>query len=116
MSYDESLADRVRQTLLGRAHLEERAMFGGLAFMVNGHMAVGVMKNDLMVRVGKQAWPDTVGLPGAREMTFTGKSMKTMVFVEPSALRADEHLHAWVERGVSFVLTLPPKKGTDAGR
>ena len=89
MSYDRGLAHRIREVLERRPDVEgweEREMFGGLAFMVAGHMVVGVVGHELMARVGEAAWPVARTEPGAREMTFTGRSMKTMVFVSDAAI------------------------------
>ena len=75
MPYDEGLAERVREQLAPQAPFEERKMFGGLAFMVNTHMACGIVKDDLMVRVGK-AGHDAALAAGAGEMSFTGRPMR----------------------------------------
>jgi TfoX/Sxy family transcriptional regulator of competence genes len=109
LAYDEGLAERLRETLEAGFGCTEKRMFGGVAFMVNGHMALGVANDELMVRVGKDGWAEALAQPGAREMTFTGRSMKTMVFVDQSALETDQEVHDWIERALDFVLTLPPK-------
>ncbi len=109
MSYDEGLAERLYELFEGRIDYSDKRMFGGLGFMVHGHMVVGIIKEELLVRVGKEGWAEARTLPGAREMDFTGRPMKTMVFVDQSALDSDEALAAWVQRGLDFVLTLPPK-------
>lgn len=109
MAYDEALADRIRHLLGGQKSLGERKMFGGLAFMVNGHMAVGVNADNLMVRVGPDAHTEALKQPHARPMDFTGRPMKGFVFVDPPGYADDASLVAWVDRGVSFVTSLPPK-------
>lgn len=109
MAYDEMLAARVRDTLRRRRGVTEKRMFGGLAFMVHGNMCCGIVKDELMVRVGPDATDDALAQPHARPMDFTGKPMKGMVYVAPAGLRTDATLKAWVDRGMKFVKTLPPK-------
>ena len=108
MAYQESLAARVR-VALNHPHRTERKMFGGLSFMVHGHMVCGVLGDELIVRVGKDAYEDALKRPHAREMDFTGRPMKGMVYVGAEAIQDDDTLLAWVDRGLAFVETLPPK-------
>jgi len=108
VAYDEGLAERVRELLAMRVDVSERAMFGGLAFMVGGHMACGITGDDLMVRVGKERYDDALRQPHAREMDFTGRPMTGYVYVD-AAGTADDALRDWVERGVAFVATLPAR-------
>ena len=84
-------------------------MFGGLAFLVNGHMACGIVGDELMLRLGVEGADTALDELHVRPMDFTGKPLSTMVFVEPAGLLSDRALAAWVERAVSFVRTLPPK-------
>jgi hypothetical protein len=109
MAFDEELAARVRRQLEGRRVFEERPMFGGLAFMINGHMACGIMKNQLMVRVGPESYDAALRLPNAGQMEFTGKPMRGFVVVDPEGLSTPKRLGDWVNRGLSFVDSLPPK-------
>lgn len=109
MAYDEKLADRVRGALKRRRGISEKKMFGGLAFLVNGHMACGVIGDELMVRVGPDAYDEALQKPGAREMDFTGRPMKGMVYVRPRGIRPASKLEAWVEQGLSYARSLPPK-------
>jgi TfoX/Sxy family transcriptional regulator of competence genes len=109
MAYDQILADRVLERLLSQPGLEEKAMFGGVSFMVRGNLACGVVKDDLCVRVGKNAYVDALALPDARPMDFTGKPMASWVFISPGGTADDETLQNWVERGLSYALSLPPK-------
>ena len=109
MAYDENLARRVRQVLKGRRGISEKKMFGGLAFMVNGHMACGVIGEDLMVRVGPDAYDAALKKAGARPMDFTGRPMKGMIYVGPQGYRRKPSLEAWVKQGLSFARSLPPK-------
>ena len=109
MAYDEELVERLRTLLQCQAGVAEKKMFGGLTFMVGGHMCCGVTGEDLMVRVGPDQYADAVSLPHARPMDFTGRPMKGFVFVDPAGLDSDEQLKEWVNRGLEFVSTLPPK-------
>lgn len=109
MAYDEGLAERLRDAFTTRTDVIEKKMFGGIAFMVSGHMCCGVTGDDLMVRVGPEQHADALLLPHARPMDFTGRAMKGFVYVEPNGLDSDENLEAWVNRGLNFVTTLPPK-------
>jgi len=110
MAYDEKLADRVRVILRRRRGLEEKKMFGGLAFLVNGHMACGIIDEDLMVRVGPDAYDASLKKSGVRPMDFTGRPMKGMVYVAGSALRRTTSLEAWVKKGLAYARSLPPKR------
>ncbi len=109
MAIDEGLAERVREQLEGLQGLSERRMFGGLAFMINGNMCVGLVRDSLMVRIGPNAYESVVKLPFARPMDFTGKPLRGFVYVAPEGVAEDQDLVAWVERGVSFAAALPPK-------
>lgn len=109
MAHDEGLAQRIRELLDEQAGLSEKRMFGGVAFLVNGNMAVGVVKSELMVRVGPDAHAAALREPHARPMDFTKRPMKGFVFVAEAGLEQDSQLGAWVERGVRFAASLPPK-------
>jgi hypothetical protein len=109
MAYDEGLAERIRETLAETGGVEEKKMFGGLAFMVRGNMCCGVSGGDLMVRVGPENYEAALSLPHGREMDFTGRPLKGMVFVGVEGLESDEDLQSWVNLGKEFVRTLPPK-------
>jgi hypothetical protein len=110
MAYDRGLADRVRSILERRAGFSERQMFGGIAFMINGHMCCGVMKTDLMLRLAPEAVVSGLRRPHTRLMDFSGKPMKSMMLVDAVGSDSDEALHEWVESALAFVGTLPPKK------
>lgn len=110
MAYDEKLAERVRAALGDQPELIERKMFGGLAFLLGGHMCCGIVGEDLMVRVGRDGFEQALSKPQARPMDFTGRPLKGMVYVAPAGLRTARSLRTWVERGTTFVATLPPKK------
>ena len=110
MAYDTKLASRIRDALKGRADMVEKEMFGGVAYLLNGNMAVGIVKDDLMVRVGADAHDDALSRPHTRPMDFAGRPMRGMVYVAPAGVKAASALDEWVRRGVEHTLTLPPKK------
>jgi TfoX/Sxy family transcriptional regulator of competence genes len=109
MAFDEQLADRVREALLARADLSERKMFGGIAFMIGGNMAVGVIQDDLMVRLDPTDAEQALAEPNTRPMDLTGKPMKGMVLVDSAGTESDEDLAGWVDAGADFAASLPPK-------
>ena len=110
MAYDEALADRVREVLAPHRDLSERRMFGGIAFMLAGNMCCGVIGEDLMVRLGPDDGPKALKEDGVRPMDFTGRPMKTAVYVSPDVTADDDRLASWVEAGAAFASSLPPKK------
>ncbi|MSO79340.1 MAG: TfoX family protein [Acidimicrobiia bacterium] len=110
MAYSEELADRVRAVIGDDPRLSERKMFGGLCVMVSGHMCVGIVGDELMVRVGADGYDEALAHPDAREMDFTGRPMKTMVFVRAAGVANRAQLEHWVDRGLEFVGSLPPKR------
>ena len=103
------LADRVREALAPRAELTERKMFGGIAFMIGGNMAVGVIEDDLMVRLDPADAEQALTEPHTRPMDFTGRPMRGMLFVDTEGAATDEDLTSWVEAGADFAAFLPPK-------
>jgi TfoX/Sxy family transcriptional regulator of competence genes len=109
MAYDEALAARVRARIGDHPALTEREMFGGIAFMIGGNMAVGVHGTDLMVRVGKAGHDAAVARPGARIMDFTAHPMVGWITVTPEGFTQDAHLDAWVDLGVTYAGSLPAK-------
>ncbi|PKB63648.1 MAG: RNA methyltransferase [SAR202 cluster bacterium Io17-Chloro-G2] len=109
MAFNEELALRIRAALSGHDGVVEKKMFGGIAFMLQGNMCVGVTGCDLMVRVGPNGLDDAMAQPHARPMDFTGRPMKGFVYVEPAGTEKDDSLKRWVQRGVAFVASLPAK-------
>jgi TfoX/Sxy family transcriptional regulator of competence genes len=99
MAYDEALAERVRVALGPRPDVSEKKMFGGLAFLVDGKMGVGIVGDELMVKVGADEHDAALARPHTRPMDFTGRPMRGMVFVEPAGLRGKLALARWVEWG-----------------
>lgn len=108
MAYDESLADRIREVMTGDPGLSERKMFGGLAFMLDGHMCCGVVGDELMLRLGADGADKALERPHVRPMDFTGRPMSSMVYVAPEGLRGTA-LERWIEQAAAFARTLPPK-------
>lgn len=112
MAYDEALAARIRDVLAERDDVDERRMFGGIAFMVRTHMVCGVIRNELMLRVGPGNEADALKQPHTRIMDFTGRPMPGMLYVEPAGFRTEASLRAWIDRGLAFAATLPARATT----
>ncbi len=111
MAYDEKLAEHVRGALKGRRGVSEKKMFGGLCFLVRGNLACGIVDDELMVRVGPDAYEDALSRKYAREMDFTGRALKGMVYVARPGLRSAPTLRGWVDRGFDYARSLPAKAG-----
>jgi len=109
MAYDEGLAQRLRDALEEQPGVTEKRMFGGIAFLLRGNMCCGVVGSDLMLRVGPDAYAETLALPHTREMDFTGKPMKGFVYVAAEAIAEDEDLHARLAPARAFAHALPAK-------
>jgi TfoX/Sxy family transcriptional regulator of competence genes len=109
MPFDEKLAGRVRRLLDGRTDVEEKRMFGGLAFMVRGHMSVGLLNSTLMVRVDVADQDELLDEPHARPMDFTGRPMRGFLYVDPPGIASGPALKKWVSRGVAFADSKPAK-------
>ena len=109
MAFDESLANRIRNQLAGKKNVAEKKMFGGLTFMLQGNMCCGIMKDELLVRVGPTRYADALDQPHTQPMMFTGKPMKGIVLVGAQGCATEADLQAWVQRGVAFADSLPPK-------
>ncbi|MFG2973889.1 TfoX/Sxy family protein [Streptomyces sp. NPDC048331] len=109
MTYDEGLAQRIREQLGERPDITEKRMFGGLSFLLGGHMSVGVVGDELIARVGPDRAEEALARPEARPMDFTGRPMRGWVTVAGPALAEDSVLRHWVTTAVAFACTLPPK-------
>ena len=109
MAYSTELADRIRGVIGNPPELVERQMFGGIGFMVQGNMAVGVIEDELMVRIDKAATDAALEKPGAHVFDFTGRPMKGWVMVGEPGITADDDLDMWVQQGVDYALSLPAK-------
>ena len=106
MAYDETLAARIRDALAD-VDVVEKKMFGGLAFMIAGRMALGIVGDDLMVKLGEQAADAALAEPHVREMDFTGRPMRSMVFVAADGIRDEDALARWVDAARSWAATGP---------
>ncbi|MFQ6028411.1 MAG: TfoX/Sxy family protein [Dehalococcoidia bacterium] len=109
MAYDEKLADRVRAALGREFGVTERKMFGGLCIMLRGNMCIGVEKDKLMVRVGPERYEEALDKANARLMDFTGRPLKGFVYVSAEGVETEAALQEWVQLGVDFAGSLPPK-------
>jgi TfoX/Sxy family transcriptional regulator of competence genes len=105
MAYDEGLAERIRIGLRDREDVVEKKMFGGIAFMISGRMACGVVHDDLMVRVGPNGHDEALAQPGTRPMDFTGKPMRGMVYVAQTAISTEGDLARWLDRAIGVATT-----------
>ena len=115
MAYDQGLAERIRDVLGDRrASFREIRMFGGLAFMVRGHMTVGIMKDDLLVRIDPDRQPEVLKEPQVRRMEFTGRPMKGIVLVSVAGTDREEDLERWIDHALAFTRSLPAKEETPA--
>ncbi len=110
MAYDEGLAQRIREHFQVRHDVEEKKMFGGLCFMVSGHMCCGIVDNNLMARVGPDNYESFLKKDAVKEMDFTGKPLKGFVYVTPDGIATDSDLKDWITSCTKFVESLPPKK------
>lgn len=109
MAYDESLAERIRTQLRRKRGFTEKKMFGGVGFLLHGHMCVGIWKESLVVRLGPAGYDAALDEPHVRPFDITGKAMTGWVLVEPPGIADDEDLRHWIGTAVRFVGTLPPK-------
>ena len=109
MAYDERLAERVLDILGPEPSLVQKNMFGGIAVMLQGNLACGVIRSDLIVRVPKDEYEATLARPHVREMDFTGRPMRGWVVVGPEGTDDEASLQDWVATGAAYTLSLPPK-------
>ena len=109
MAFDETLAARIRQNLARHKNVENKKMFGGIGFLLNGNMRVGVWKDSLIARVGSDEYEHAVLEPHVKEFDITGKPMKGWVLVEPQGVVEDDQLNEWIQRALKFVGKLPAK-------
>ena len=109
MAFNESLAERIRHALARKKGIEEKKMFGGLCFLLNGHMLVGVWKNSLIARLGPEQGEEALLEPHVRKMDITGKPMKGWIMVEPEGVADNDQLKTWIQQAAKFVGKLPGK-------
>ena len=109
MAFNELLAERVRAILLAKVDIKELKMFGGLCFMLNGHMGCGIMGERLMVRVGPEFYDEALEKAHVSAMDFTGRPMVGMIYIEAEGLKTAKQLSSWLDLVLKFIATLPPK-------
>jgi hypothetical protein len=109
MAYDETLAERVRTMIGARSGVTERKMFGGIAWMLGGNMACGVLREDLLIRLDYDDADRALAEPHTRVFDMTGRPARGMVVVEGAAVTADADLARWVDAGADHAASLPPK-------
>lgn len=109
MAYNESLAQVIREVTTGTKNLVEKKMFGGIAFLLNGNMSVGVHKDSLVVRVDKSNHEKLLAKPHVKEFDITGRTMKGWLMVLPEAHLDEKVLKQWIKKGIEFAGTLPKK-------
>lgn len=109
MAYNESMAKRIREIVASKASTQERKMFGGVAFFLNGNMACGLLQDHLMVRVGADRYEELLTEPFAKQFNRNGRVMKGWIQVDERGLDHDEVLEFWVNTGLDYAATLPPK-------
>ena len=109
MAYNEQVAQRLRELFLDRDEIIEKKMFGGIAFILSGNMCCGVIDDVLMARVGPDQYQESLSRPYAREMDFTGRSMRGFVYVSLEGFKSDIELRSWVAICERFASSLPPK-------
>jgi TfoX/Sxy family transcriptional regulator of competence genes len=110
VSYDESLAGRIRKILSGRPGIDEIPMFGGLAFMQKNKMFCGVLGRDLVARIGPDANDEALRKPHVRPMDFTGRPMRGYVYVSPKGTSTTARLKSWIDQAAAFAATLKTPK------
>ena len=113
MAHDQDLTRRVRDVLapIAGAEIDERAMFGGLAYLDRGNMCCGIIGAELMVRVGPGRYAEALAQPHARPMDFTGRPLTGLVYVAAAGVASDAALREWIGRGLAFTRSLPAKTG-----
>ncbi|MBK9248483.1 MAG: TfoX/Sxy family protein [Ignavibacteria bacterium] len=102
MAYNENLANRIRKSLALLPNIEEKMMFGGVCFMLNGKMCVGVTKDEMMCRIDPDIYESALSKRGCREMVFTGKPMKGYVFVSEDGMESSSDFDYWIQQCVEF--------------
>jgi len=109
MAFNESLAARIRKQLAWRKSVEEKKMFGGVGFLLNGNMLVGVWKDSLIVRVDPEEGVEMLKEPHVGAFDVTGRPMKGWLLVRPAGIEEDGSLKEWIDRAIGFVGELPEK-------
>jgi TfoX/Sxy family transcriptional regulator of competence genes len=111
MAYDEHLANRIRELLAGDSGVTEKPMFGGLAFLVGGHMSVAASgRGGLMVRVDPEKTDALLTKPHAGPFEMRGRAVQGWLRIESEGVRTKRQLEPWVKRGIAYARSLPPKR------
>ncbi len=110
MAYDQALERRLRSIFSDRKDVEVKKMFGGLCFMASKHMCCGILGDTLMARVGPEQYAKCLSEEHAREMDFTGKALKGMIYVTAEGIAEDADLQKWVDRCAKFISSLPSRE------
>ena len=109
MAFDENLAARIRTALTRKKGIEEKKMFGGLCFLLHGHMLVGVWKNSLIARIGQEQSDEAMLEPNVKALDISGKPMRGWIIVEPDGVAGDGAVKRWMQQEMNFVGKLPAK-------
>ena len=109
MAYDGQLAQRVRAIVGPRSRVTERKMFGGVAWMVEGNMACGVLGDEVIIRMSAEESERALAEPGTRRFDFTGRPMRGFVVVGGLSIEDDAQLAAWIDAGADYASSLPPR-------
>lgn len=109
MAYDMELAKRIKEILGERPGLVEKKMFGGVSYLINGNMTCGVIKDELVIRLGEEKNAEALCRPNTRQFDFSGKPMAGWIYVSKLGFESEENLRKWIEMGVEYALSLPAK-------
>lgn len=110
MAFSETLASRIRDVIVSERDITEKKMFGGIAFMLNGHMFAGIVGDDLMLRIGKDGYDDALKRAHVRPMDFTGRPMQGFIYVGPAGIKTRGALKSWIDKAAAYARACPPKK------
>lgn len=102
MAYNQSLADKIRERLVEIPNISEKEMMGGIAFMLNDKMCVGVVKDEMMCRIDPLKFEEVIEHRGCRPMDFTGKLMKGWIFVDPDSMKNADEFEYWIRLALDF--------------
>lgn len=110
MAYDEELAERMRTKLKSSRGVTEKKMFGGVGFLFNGNMACGIIKDDLIVRLSEDEFTKALKRKHVRVFDYSGRPLKGWIYVSAEGYTSDKALAGWIEKGIAFAKSLPPKQ------
>ena len=110
MAYSEKLAERINSILKGKRGIVQKKMFGGICYMYKDKMSVGIVKDDLMIRVLPEKYDEYLKKPHVRKMDFTGKPLKGFLYVGSQGIKTERQLSKWIDVGLEFAVKSPPKK------